>query len=103
MTSWTTRRRVLVRSGAAVLVGTPALAWMARPRAADALRPTPRQSEGPFYPVEMPADSDADLLRNGARVYRQGVAAWVEGRVTDVAGTPVKGARLRARTSRAMR
>ncbi len=92
MTSWTTRRQVLVRSGAAALVGTPALAWMARPRAAGALRPTPRQTEGPFYPVEMPADSDADLLRNGARVYRQGVAAWVEGRVTDVAGTPVEGA-----------
>lgn len=92
MTSWTTRRQVLVRSGAAALAGIPALAWMARPRAAGALRPTPRQAEGPFYPVEMPVDSDADLLRNGARVYRQGVAAWVEGRVTDVAGLPVKGA-----------
>lgn len=91
MASWTTRRQVLARSGAAALVGAPALAWMARPRAAGA-RPTPRQAEGPFYPVEMPADSDADLLRNGARVYRRGVEAWLEGRVTDTAGMPVAGA-----------
>ena len=29
-------------------------------------RPTPAQTEGPFYPVELPADSDADLLVQGA-------------------------------------
>jgi len=92
MTSWTTRRRVLVRAGTAALVGTPALAWMARLHAAGSLRPTPSQSEGPFYPVEIPADSDADLLRNGALVYSQGVDTWVEGRVSDVAGVAVKGA-----------
>jgi protocatechuate 3,4-dioxygenase beta subunit len=92
MTSWTTRRRLLARAGTAALVGVPALAWMARLHAAGSLRPTPSQSEGPFYPVEIPADSDADLLRNGALVYSQGVETWVEGRVSDVSGVPVKGA-----------
>ena len=92
MTSWTTGRRLLVRAGTTALVGAPALAWTARLHAAGTLRPTPAQTEGPYYPVEMPADSDADLLRNGARVYSQGVAAWVEGRVSDGAGVPVKGA-----------
>ncbi|HET7866491.1 MAG TPA: protocatechuate 3,4-dioxygenase [Burkholderiaceae bacterium] len=92
MAPWTTRRQVLVRAGTAALVGAPACAWMASPHAAGSLRPTPSQSEGPFYPVEFPADSDADLLRTGDLVYRHGVETWVEGRVSDVAGVPVKDA-----------
>ena len=31
-----------------------------------ARRPTPAQTEGPFYPVSLPKDTDFDLLRNGA-------------------------------------
>ena len=54
--------------------------------------PTPRQTEGPFYPVALPADSDFDLLRNGQVDYRQGEPAWVTGVVTDTRGTPVAGA-----------
>ena len=56
------------------------------------LRPTPRQTEGPFYPVDLPADSDADLLRNGSAVYAKGQPTWVEGTVTDLSGVPVSGA-----------
>ena len=92
MTTGTTRRQVLVRAGTSALAGAPALGWMAGPRAAGLLRPTPAQTEGPFYPREIPADSDADLLRNGTLDYRRGVAAWVEGRVSDVDGAPVQGA-----------
>lgn len=56
------------------------------------LRPTPSQTEGPFYPVALPQDSDHDLLRNGAQTYSQGQATWLEGNVTDPAGRPVAGA-----------
>jgi protocatechuate 3,4-dioxygenase beta subunit len=83
------RRRLLVASAAALAAPawlTPALA---QPRT---LRPTPRQTEGPFYPVSLPADSDADLLRNGKAVYAEGQPTWVDGTVTDLSGVPVSGA-----------
>lgn len=83
------RRRLLLAGAAAVAAPawlTPALAQGL------ALRPTPRQTEGPFYPVTLPADSDADLLKNGQVVYGRGQPAWVEGTVTDLAGVPVSGA-----------
>lgn len=60
--------------------------------AAERQRPTPAQTEGPFYPVELPADSDFDLLAQGERRYTQGQPAWVEGSVTDVDGRAVAGA-----------
>lgn len=86
-------RRALLTSGASVLaaLGTPA--WI-RPSWAQArqLRPTPSQTEGPFYPVALPADRDSDLLLNGRVRYTQGQAAWVEGTVVDTAGTAVAGA-----------
>ncbi|WP_196863480.1 MULTISPECIES: protocatechuate 3,4-dioxygenase [unclassified Polaromonas] len=56
------------------------------------LQPTPGQTEGPFYPVALPADTDFDLLRNGKASYSRGQAAWVEGTVLDTAGRPVSGA-----------
>ena len=73
----------------AALVAAPALV---QPAAAQALAmPTPHQTEGPYYPVDFPADSDADLLRNGMLRYTQGEAVWVEGRVTDTQGVPLAG------------
>lgn len=56
------------------------------------LRPTPSQTEGPFYPVSLPADTDGDLLRNGSAVYPRGTPAWVEGTVVDLNGAPLAGA-----------
>ncbi len=53
---------------------------------------TPSQMEGPFYPVTLPGDSDADLLRNGGLDYRPTQVAWVEGVVKDPDGAPVAGA-----------
>ncbi|MEZ5646336.1 MAG: protocatechuate 3,4-dioxygenase [Burkholderiaceae bacterium] len=55
------------------------------------LRPTPGQTEGPYYPVRFPADTDFDLLRNGSATYARGTPAWVTGTVTDTRGTPVAG------------
>lgn len=83
------RRRLLIASAAAL--ATPA--WLSPALAqAQNRRPTPSQTEGPFYPVSLPADSDADLLRNGNVVYGKGQPAWVEGTVTDLGGAPVSGA-----------
>ena len=86
------RRSLLMRS-AGLLAATAAPAWLTPALAQGAsLRPTPSQTEGPFYPVTLPADSDFDLLRNGRVDYRQGQPAWVEGMVTDTRGVPVSGA-----------
>ena len=59
-----------------------------------ARRATPSQTEGPFYPVEFPKDSDHDLLRNGTLSYGKGQAAWVDGTVTDLQGKPLRGAQV---------
>jgi protocatechuate 3,4-dioxygenase, beta subunit len=82
------------RTIAVALVAAPALWLGPRAQAQPVRRPTPGQTEGPYYPVELPADSDADLLRNGALVYGQGQASWVEGVITDTDGKPVVGAQV---------
>lgn len=77
---------------AAAIVAAHGLALLPAARAAGPLRPTPAQTEGPFYPVDLPADSDADLLANGDLRYLRGQAAWVGGAVLDVSARPVHGA-----------
>ena len=85
------RRALLVRS-AGLIAATSAPAWLMPARAqGQALRPTPSQTEGPYYPVRFPADTDADLLRTGTARYGKGQAAWVTGTVTDTRGTPLAG------------
>ena len=82
------------RSAAAALVGLPFCWTGLRAQPARARRPTPRQTEGPFYPVALPQDADGDLLRNGRLRYTQGEPAWVEGTVTDLEGKPLAGAQV---------
>ena len=84
----------LRRTVAAALIAVPALWLGVRAQAPRARRVTPGQTEGPFYPVEVPKDSDFDLLRNGALVYGRGQPSWVEGVVTDPDGKPVRGAQV---------
>ena len=85
------------RTLTAALVMAPAM-WLgvrAQPaQSVSALRATPSQTEGPFYPVAIPKDSDFDLLRNGDQNYVKGQSAWVEGNVSDLAGKPVAGAQV---------
>jgi protocatechuate 3,4-dioxygenase beta subunit len=85
------RRRVLAWMGATALVPlapTPSLAADERP-------PTPRMTEGPFYPRTLPRDSDADLTRVAGRPSRaQGTPLAVSGRVLDRRGAPRAGARV---------
>lgn len=87
-----TARRALLRQGAGLMVATSAPAWLGTAWAQDQrLRPTPSQTEGPFYPVALPADSDFDLLRNGSATYAPRQVAWVGGTVTDTQGKPLAG------------
>jgi protocatechuate 3,4-dioxygenase, beta subunit len=80
------------RTAVAALIALPALHLGVR--AQTPRRLTPRQTEGPFYPVTLPADSDADLLANGTQRYGQGQPAWVEGTLADAQGKPLRGASI---------
>lgn len=82
------------RTVAAALVALPFCWTGARAQPAAPRRPTPAQTEGPFYPVALPKDADGDLLRNGNRRYARGEPAWVEGVVTDLQGRPVAGSQV---------
>jgi protocatechuate 3,4-dioxygenase beta subunit len=89
-------RRELLRRG---VLGTVAAIW--RPRGIlagwdqDPLPATPSTILGPFYPLEKPGDRDSDLTRlAGRRGRAQGQVVHVEGRVLNVQGTPVAGARV---------
>lgn len=78
---------------AAALLAAPAIAMARRAGAQQTpLRATPSQTEGPFYPLTLPADHDHDLLRNGLLRYAQGQPAQVDGTVRDTAGRPLAGA-----------
>jgi protocatechuate 3,4-dioxygenase, beta subunit len=74
------------------LAMTPAWSPIASAQSANRRRPTPAQTEGPYYPVSLPADHDADLLRSGNLAYGRGDPAWLEGQVTDLDGRPLKSA-----------
>ena len=84
------RRRVLLWMGAAALAPlavTPALA--------DDRPPTPRMTEGPFYPRTFPRDTDADLTRiEGRARAAEGTVLDVSGRVIDRGGRPKALARV---------
>jgi protocatechuate 3,4-dioxygenase, beta subunit len=86
------RRRILVWLGASLvstpLAITPTLGAEDRP-------PTPRVTEGPFYPRRFPADTDADLTRVGSATRRaEGTPLELTGRVLDRSGRPRAGARV---------
>lgn len=80
-------RRKLILAAPALLLG----AAVAGP--VHALTATPRQSEGPFYPRIVPADSDADLtVFNGERA--PGEVMEMVGRLFRAGGQPVSGGRI---------
>ena len=89
-----TRRGMLTASAAltgAAMAGVLSPAWAQQSR----LRPTNEQVLGPFYPMPLPADQDADLTviagKNGRAL---GQIVYVSGRVTNVRGEPVANAEL---------
>jgi protocatechuate 3,4-dioxygenase, beta subunit len=83
------RRRII----AASIAGAAVLSMPAILRAG--LMPTPAQTEGPFYPLNYPADSDSDLLHvAGHAEAAKGTPTRVAGRIFDLAGRPITGARV---------
>lgn len=81
-------RRALLLRGAGLVAATALPACSSATRG---LQPTPSQTEGPFYPVALPADSDFDLLRQGTVAYGKGQPVWLTGRVTDTQGRALTG------------
>jgi len=83
------RRQWLI--GAAATLATPQLAGLAT--AASPLIVTPGQTEGPFYPVKLPADMDADLVRvKGQATEAVGQVTHISGRILGKQGEIVRGA-----------
>jgi protocatechuate 3,4-dioxygenase beta subunit len=85
-------RRALGSTGLAMasLAVLPAAHAAAQPVALPA---TPRQTPGPFYPVDWSGDADADLVRVAGEAARaQGTVTHLRGRVLDSRGEPVGGA-----------
>lgn len=68
--------------------------WFAVPGAfAEALTPTPRQTEGPFYPDHLPLDTDNDLIIvNDSLTPAVGEVTWLSGRILDAHGEPIRNA-----------
>ncbi len=81
----TSRRALIVAAGASLLPLHPTLAA--------ALIATPSQTEGPFYPTALPADTDNDLVQvRGQAAQAMGTVLHLQGRVLDLNGKPVEGA-----------
>ncbi len=55
--------RRLLASGLAAAAAGPLVSGRAGLAQATPLPPTPRQTAGPFYPVDWSGDADADLVR----------------------------------------
>jgi protocatechuate 3,4-dioxygenase, beta subunit len=71
----------------------PAVAPRVASAQATALPATPRQTAGPFYPVDWSGDADADLVRVAGEAARaQGTVTHLRGRVLDPRGEPIGGA-----------
>lgn len=84
------RRFALTRR--ALILAAP---YLLLPAAAHALAPTPRATEGPFYPARLPADRDNDLVKiEGAVREAGGDILRLDGRVLDANGRPLAGARV---------
>jgi len=85
-------RRHLLATGAFAAMATGWPLSGARSQSAPGV-PTPRQTTGPFYPLDWTGDTDGDLVRvAGAPAQAQGIVTHLRGRVLDARGAPVAGA-----------
>ena len=84
-------RRILLGSAAATAAAFSALPAWAQAR----LLPTPRQTEGPFYPRSFPLDADSDLVQVAGRSGRaRGTIVYLAGKVVNQDGRPISGAEV---------
>lgn len=88
-------RRELIRLGVTASVASvwaPPLLWGWAPAA---LVPTPSTVAGPFYPMVRPRERDQDLTHlSGHKARAQGQILHVVGRVLNLKGEPVAGAKI---------
>src|SRR6516165_7994957 len=76
-----------------LVLGTGFVVMSAQRAFAATLATTPQQTEGPYYPVSFPADSDNDLVQvRGQAAQAMGTVLHLEGRVLDTDGHPLGGA-----------
>lgn len=81
------RRRFLTGAGLSAVFFTVPGAFAAR------LVKTPPQTEGPFYPDKLPLDTDNDLLvLNDSITPAVGEVTWLNGRILDARGEPIRNA-----------
>lgn len=95
MTLLSPDRRGILRAGLSLGLGLGLAAALpgvhpGSARAQTRLRPTPAQTEGPFYPDRMPSDVDNDLVQVAGRASPgAGKVTHLTGRVTDTQGQPL--------------
>lgn len=83
-----TRRRFLHNAAGLALATLAHRGW-------SAVEPTPRQSAGPFYPVEIPLDDDNDLVHvAGQDGVARGRISDLSGRLLDRNGRPLRATRI---------
>jgi protocatechuate 3,4-dioxygenase beta subunit len=97
MNAWTRRDLIVkgtIATGALAAGARRLWAQEAKPGAlAEALTLTPRQMEGPFYPVKLPLDTDNDLLIINDSITRAvGEVTYLSGRILDAKGDPIRNA-----------
>ncbi|MFM9972202.1 MAG: intradiol ring-cleavage dioxygenase [Burkholderiales bacterium] len=91
----TARRQALRHVGEIALASAAVAGGMPLMALAQAYLPTPRQTEGPFYPVKLPADHDSDLVNvKGANGMAKGEVTHLSGRILDAQGRPLQGVRV---------
>lgn len=94
-TSLAARRRFVLRLAALSAGMAPLAAVSQLPVQRQAPLPTPRQTEGPFYPLSLPADADNDLVSvRGAPGLAKGEVTHLSGRILDANGRPLGGVRV---------
>jgi protocatechuate 3,4-dioxygenase beta subunit len=87
------RREFLRRVSAGAVAATSAMFFDRPGLFADELVRTPRQTEGPFYPVDLPLDTDNDLLIiNDQITPGVGEITHLSGRILSPSGEPIRNA-----------
>lgn len=85
------RRKLLI----AGVAGTALSIWPFHARSKSLLSPTPPQTSGPFYPLELPLDDDNDLVKMGnSKELAKGQITHLTGEVLDINGKPVANAQV---------
>jgi len=89
-----TRRSFLERSSLA-MAGAAGVALIPPHLFAEELLKTPTDAEGPFYPDELPLDTDNDLIIINENLDQAvGEVTHLHGKITDTKGNPIKNAKI---------